>query len=193
MRLSFVNEAYRLANENGANPIEVINAIGLDKRVGNHYFRPSPGWGGSCFPKDVKEVVSSYQSNYELPLLSKIIESNELHMDWFSENLLKIAKQKNMHRIVLIGAAFKENTDDLRESPTLKIYNRLKTQDIDIIIYDKNINLNQEYTSIAELNDLKDNSVYVEMFPDSSEERKILISKIMSLSNIFLFNTWEPS
>jgi len=193
MRLSFVNEAYRLADENSANPVEVLKAIGLDERIGSHYFRPSPGWGGSCFPKDVKEVVSSYQSKYDLPILSNIIKSNELQIDWFTENLLKIAQKKDINRIVLIGAAFKENTDDLRESPTLKIYKKLKTKDIDVVIYDKNIKLNEEYISISELEDFKDNSIYVEMFPDSSEERELLLSKIKSLSNIFLFNIWEST
>ncbi len=193
MRLSFVNEAYRLADENSANPVEVLKAIGLDERIGSHYFRPSPGWGGSCFPKDVKEVVSSYQSKYDLPILSNIIKSNELQIDWFTENLLKIAQKKDINRIVLIGAAFKENTDDLRESPTLKIYKKLKTKDIDVVIYDKNIKLNEEYVSISELEDFKDNSIYVEMFPDSSEERELLLSKIKSLSNIFLFNIWEST
>ena len=57
MRLSFVNETYRLVSEFNGNPEEVLNAIGKDKRMGNDYFRPSPGWGGSCFPKDVKEVL----------------------------------------------------------------------------------------------------------------------------------------
>ena len=193
MRLSFVNEAYRLADENSANPVEVLKAIGLDERIGSHYFRPSPGWGGSCFPKDVKELVNSYQSKHDLPLLSNIVKSNELQMDWFTENLLKIAQKENINQIVLIGAAFKENTDDLRESPTLKIYKRLETKDIDIVIYDKNINLNEEYISISKLEDLKENSAYVEMFPDSSEEREILLSKIKSLNNTFLFKIWEST
>jgi len=191
LRLSFVNETYRLVEDNGGNPQEVINAIGKDSRIGNNYFRPSPGWGGSCFPKDVKEVENSYQINNNLPLISKIIESNELQMDWFCEKILKIANLKNINYIVLIGAAFKENTDDLRDSPTLKIYDRIQNIGIDIVIFDKNINLTEDYQSISSFEDLKDNCVYVEMFPDISEERKQLVSKINTFKNSYLFKMWE--
>ena len=191
LRLSFVNETYRLVEDNGGNPLEVLNAIGKDVRIGNNYFRPSPGWGGSCFPKDVKEVANSYQDQNNLPLISKILESNELQMEWFSENLLKIASLHKMNYIVLIGAAFKENTDDLRSSPTLKIYDKIKSKGINIIIFDKFINLNDEYLSISELDELKDNCLYVEMFPDLSKERKALLSQIESLNNIYLFKMWD--
>ena len=191
LRLSFVNETYRLVEDNGGNPQEVINAIGKDSRIGNNYFRPSPGWGGSCFPKDVKEVENSYQNNNNLPLISKIIESNELQMDWFCENILKIATVKNINNIVLIGAAFKENTDDLRDSPTLKIYDRIQNNGIDIVIFDKNIDLTEDRQSISSFDDLKDNCLYVEMFPDISEERKQLVSKINTFKNSYLFRMWE--
>jgi len=191
LRLSFVNETYRLVEDNGGNPQEVINAIGKDSRIGNNYFRPSPGWGGSCFPKDVKEVENSYQNNNNLPLISKIIESNELQMDWFCENILKIANRQNKNHIVLIGAAFKENTDDLRDSPTLKIYDRIQNNGMDIVIFDNNINLTESYSSISSFEELKDNCLYVEMFPDLSEERKQLVSKINTFNNSYLFRMWE--
>ena len=112
-------------------------------------------------------------------------------MDWFSENLFKIANQQDIDSIVLIGAAFKENTDDLRESPTLAIYDRLQNNGLNIAIFDKNIKLNSDYSFIAKLDDLKDNCLYVEMFPDISDERKILISKIKSLNNTFMLKLWE--
>ena len=191
LRLSFVNETYRLVEDNGGNPKEVIDAIGKDSRIGNNYFRPSPGWGGSCFPKDVKEVENSYQNNNNLPLISRIIKSNELQMDWFCENLLKIANLQNKKNIVLIGAAFKENTDDLRDSPTLKIYDRIQNNGIDIVIFDKNIILTENYYSISSYEDLKDDCLYVEMFPDTSEERKQLVSKINTFKNSYLFRMWE--
>ena len=191
MRLSFVNETYRLVSENGGNPIEVLNAIGQDVRIGNNYFRPSPGWGGSCFPKDVTEVVNSFQDKFKLPIISKIVESNELQMDWFSDNIIKIANKKQLKHIVLIGAPFKENTDDLRESPTLKIYKRIENKGKNIVIFDKNIKLNVEYNSISEFENLKEDCLYVEMFPDQSNERKNLISKIKSLDNFSIYRMWE--
>ena len=191
MRLSFVNETYKLVQENAGDPLMVLESIGLDKRIGNHYFRPSPGWGGSCFPKDVKEVVSSYQDKYELPLISNILKSNDLQIDWFVEYLNRTSKEQNLTNIVLIGAPFKENTDDLRESPTLKIYNKLKSFNSNIAIFDSRVNLGSEYMSISTIEDLKENCLYVEMFPDESEDREVLISNIESLENTLVFKMWD--
>lgn len=191
MRLSFVNETYRLVQENGGDTLGVLHAIGLDKRIGNHYFRPSPGWGGSCFPKDVKEVTISYQDKYELPLMSNVIKSNDIQMDWFAEYLNNKAKELNLSNIVLIGAPFKENTDDLRESPSLKIYNKLKSINIDIAIYDSRVNLGSEYISISKIEELKENCLYVEMFPEESEDREVLISNIESLERTSIFRIWK--
>jgi UDPglucose 6-dehydrogenase len=191
MRLSFVNETYKLVQENAGDPLMVLKSIGLDKRIGNHYFRPSPGWGGSCFPKDVKEVASSYQDKYELPLISNILKSNDLQIDWFVEYLNRTSKEQNLTNIVLIGAPFKENTDDLRESPTLKIYNKLKSLNSNIAIFDSRVNLGSEYMSISTIEDLKENCLYVEMFPDESEDREVLISSIESLENTLVLKMWD--
>ena len=89
MRLSFVNETYRLVSKFDGNPEEVLYGIGKDKRIGNHYFRPSPGWGGSCFPKDVKEVINSIQEKHELPIISEILKSSQLHMAWLADFIIK--------------------------------------------------------------------------------------------------------
>ena len=193
MRLSFVNETYKLSSDFGGNPNQILEAIGKDKRIGNHYFRPSPGWGGSCFPKDVKEVINFFENDYQSPLISKIIESNESHMDWFSDYLMLHLNEKNLSKIVLIGAPFKENTDDMRESPTLKIYDRIIKKFQNIFILDLNVKLNEEYKLLESMEDLEDDALYVEMFPDSSDERLGLIEKINKLSNISVIKIWESS
>ena len=193
MRLSFVNETYKLSSEFGGNPNQILDAIGKDKRIGNHYFRPSPGWGGSCFPKDVKEVINFFESDYQSPLISKIIESNESHMDWFADYLLLHLNEKNLRKIVLIGAPFKENTDDIRESPTLKIYDRIVKKFKNISILDLNIKLNKEYKLLSSIEDLEGDTLYVEMFPDSSDERLRLLEKINELSNSSVVKVWESS
>jgi len=193
MRLSFVNETYKLSSEFGGNPNQILDAIGKDKRIGNHYFRPSPGWGGSCFPKDVKEVINFFESDYQSPLISKIIESNESHMDWFADYLLLHLNEKNLRKIVLIGAPFKENTDDIRESPTLKIYDRIVKKFKNISILDLNIKLNKEYKLLSSIEDLEEDTLYVEMFPDSSDERLRLLEKINELSNSSVVKVWESS
>ena len=193
MRLSFVNETYRLVSEFNGNPEEVLNAIGKDKRIGNDYFRPSPGWGGSCFPKDVKEVISSFQMDYQLPIISEILRSNELHMEWFVDYILKITNEQSLENIVLIGAPFKENTDDLRESPSLKIYKLIEEKFKNVWILDFDVSLSKSFTAIKSLSELKDNSLYVEMFPDSSQNRNNIINTIDKLKNSKIFRIWEVS
>lgn len=193
MRLSFVNETYRLVSEFNGNPEEVLNAIGKDKRIGNDYFRPSPGWGGSCFPKDVKEVISSFQIDYQLPIISEILRSNELHMEWFVDYILKIINEQSLENIVLIGAPFKENTDDLRESPSLKIYKLIEEKFKNVWILDFDISLSKSFKAIKSLSELKDNTLYVEMFPDSSQNRNNIVNTIDKLINSKIFRIWEVS
>ena len=193
MRLSFVNETYRLVSEFNGNPEEVLNAIGKDKRIGNDYFRPSPGWGGSCFPKDVKEVISSFQMDYQLPIISEILRSNELHMAWFVDYILKIINEQSFENIVLIGAPFKENTDDLRESPSLKIYKLIEEKFKNVWILDFDIPLSKSFKAIKSLSELKDNTLYVEMFPDSSQNRNNIVNTIDKLMNSKIFRIWEVS
>ena len=193
MRLSFVNETYRLVSEFNGNPEEVLKAIGKDKRIGNDYFRPSPGWGGSCFPKDVKEVISSFQMDYQLPIISEILRSNELHMAWFVDYILKILNEQSLENIVLIGAPFKENTDDLRESPSLKIYKLIEEKFKNVWILDFDISLSKSFKAIKSFSELKDNTLYVEMFPDSSQNRNDILNKINKLKNSKIFRIWEIS
>ena len=193
MRLSFVNETYRLVSEFNGNPEQVLNAIGKDKRIGNNYFRPSPGWGGSCFPKDVKEVMSSFQMDYQLPIISEILRSNELHMAWFVDYILKITNEQSLENIVLIGAPFKENTDDLRESPSLKIYKLIEEKFKNVWILDFDISLSNSFKAIKSLSELKDNTLYVEMFPDSSQNRNNIVNTIDKLINSKIFRIWEIS
>ena len=91
LRLSFVNEATRLIDYSGGNLDDVLKGVGLDDRIGQHYFRPSPSWGGSCFPKDLVEVNNFYdKEKLNLPLISNIINSNDIHADWTSENIKEL-------------------------------------------------------------------------------------------------------
>ena len=193
MRLSFVNETYRIVSEFNGNPEEVLYGIGKDKRIGNHYFRPSPGWGGSCFPKDVKEVINSIQEKHELPIISEILKSNQLHMDWFADFIIKKVNDQNFKNIVLIRAPFKENTDDLRDSPSLKIYEKINKNYKNIWILEYEIALPESYQVITSKNELKEDALYVEMFPDISEERKNLLNSIQNLKNSEVLRMWETS
>ena len=187
MRLSFVNEASRLIDALDANQKDVLRGVGLDSRIGQEYFRPSPGWGGSCFPKDVSEVISiSKSKNLDIPLISTIKESNENHKIWFSKYIQKLQSENNYKTIVLIGLAFKENTDDLRHSPTIDLFKRLEKNDV--CIFDINFG---EYNQLPISTNILDDSVIVEMYPLSGDLKTRVADEIKELKNYKYIKFWE--
>ena len=189
LRLSFVNEAARLIDYSGGNQQDVLKGVGLDSRIGSHYFRPSPAWGGSCFPKDLIEVNNFYQDKeLTLPLISNIIESNNLQTTWTVNKLLTILDEESITSIVMVGAAFKEDTDDLRNSPTLDIYQILEEKNIQTLIYDEMVEL-ESFNSLDDLDDISEKSLIVLMYP----VKKVLMEKIdsvISRTQSILYTPW---
>ena len=189
LRLSFVNEAARLIDYSNGNQEDVLKGVGLDSRIGSHYFRPSPAWGGSCFPKDLIEVNNFYkEGEVMLPLISNIIESNDIQTKWTVDKLTSILINENMNSVLLIGAAFKEDTDDLRNSPTLDIYKMLHQKDINTFIYDEMVELD-EYNSVDNLDDISEKTLVVLMYPI----KKTLMERvetILSDTNSILYTPW---
>ena len=189
LRLSFVNEAARLIDYSNGNQEDVLKGVGLDSRIGSHYFRPSPAWGGSCFPKDLIEVNNFYkEGEVTLPLISNIIESNDVQTKWTVDKLTSILINENINSVLLIGAAFKEDTDDLRNSPTLDIYKMLHQKDINTFIYDEMVELD-EYNSVDNLDDISEKTLVVLMYPI----KKTLMERIESIitdTNSILYTPW---
>lgn len=193
LRLSYVNEAYRLTSDLGGNPDILLKGVGLDNRIGLNYFRPSPGWGGSCFPKDVNEIINTYSNEYSIPLISKIIESNEEQQKWVAKKLFQIAISNDKENIVLIRAPFKENTDDLRDSPSIKVYEILNKYDIDVYIFEDEIDLPSNFKVIKNIDEIIDDTLYVQMFPENSSKRIELLSKISNLKRSIVWQMWDQN
>jgi len=190
LRLSFVNEATRLSAYSGANLTDVLKGVGLDSRIGSHYFRPSPSWGGSCFPKDLVEVNNFYnQDELNLPLISNIIGSNNEHLQWTINQLLSLKNNNGLKTIVLVGAAFKENTDDLRNSPTLDIYNMLNEMGEEVIILDTEIDV-PNYQSIKQLDEVPSNSLLSIMYP-LKEELNMNLSNYANNNQCIIYYPWS--
>ena len=189
LRLSFVNEAARLIDHSNGNQVDVLRGVGLDSRIGSHYFRPSPAWGGSCFPKDLIEVNNFYkQGEVILPIISNIIESNNIQTKWTVDKLTSILINENINSVLLIGAAFKEDTDDLRNSPTLDIYKMLHQKDVNTFIYDEMVELD-EYNSVDNLDNISEKTLIVLMYPI----KKTLMERIESIitdTNSILYTPW---
>jgi len=190
LRLSFVNEAARLVNSSGGNLEDVLKGVGMDSRIGEHYFRPSPAWGGSCFPKDVVEVNNFYNpEEVNLPLIANIIKSNKIQTKWTTNMLKSIHDEKKLTGIILVGAAFKEDTDDLRNSPTLDIYSQLKDDNINTKIYD-NLIKSDDYISFEEFEKLESPYLIALMYP-VKENLMSKINNIVTATSSFLYTPWQ--
>ena len=190
LRLSFVNEATRLIDYSGGNLDDVLKGVGLDNRIGQHYFRPSPSWGGSCFPKDLVEVNNFYDNDkLNLPIISNILNSNDIHANWTSDNIKELYESKELDGVVLIGAAFKEDTDDLRNSPTTELLKILKSSIENVIVFDEIIN-NENIVKFDYLESLNTPHLFVLMYPvnESTLDR---LNKIIEDSNSVTYIPWS--
>jgi UDP-glucose 6-dehydrogenase len=123
-----------------------------------------------------------------LPLISNIVESNDIQTKWTVNKLTSILSNENINSVLLIGAAFKEDTDDLRNSPTLDIYKMLIQKDVNTFIYDEMVELD-EYNSVDNLDDISDKTLVVLMYPI----KKALMEKIETIlteTNSILYTPW---
>ena len=189
LRLSFVNEASQIISVMGGNLQETLKGIGMDNRIGQNYFRPSPGWGGSCFPKDVAEINSIIKSNnLILPLISNIKKSNSTHQEWFTEYLINLKNEKKFENIFLIGLAFKDNTDDLRHSPTVSIYEILDSKNQSVHIFDLD---NYEYNESEIKQNFLEKSLIVEMYPIGSILKSKVEEELKVINEFTYIKFWE--
>ncbi len=138
MRLSFVNELAALSEKVGADINSVLDGVGSDSRIGNSFLRPGPGWGGSCFPKDTRALISIAETaGSPLSLVKAALNSNE-------DSFERVVRQTEFllggslasKTIAAWGLAFKANTDDTRESPALEIIARLQARGAKIRAFD---------------------------------------------------------
>jgi UDPglucose 6-dehydrogenase len=136
-KISFINEIANLCEKVGANIEEVATGMGLDKRIGHQFLKAGIGYGGSCFPKDTNALVQLAGNNdHEFHLLKSVIEVNN-HQRMLLVNKVK-ARFGDLKgkRIALLGLAFKPNTDDIRESPSVLIARTLLQEGAEVITYD---------------------------------------------------------
>jgi UDPglucose 6-dehydrogenase len=142
-KITFMNQIANLCDLLGADVAAVREGIGSDSRIGYDFLFPGVGYGGSCFPKDVKALVmTAEECNYDLALLRSVDEVNELQkavlprkiLSYFGEN--DTAKPLAGKRIAIWGLSFKPRTDDMREAPSIVIIERLLEAGADVRVHD---------------------------------------------------------
>jgi UDPglucose 6-dehydrogenase len=126
-KLSFVNAVAAVCEAVGADVSDVVLGMGYDRRIGEAFLRPGPGWGGSCFPKDVQALVRiAEDAGYDFTLLRGVLEVNLEQFERVVDKVERVLGRPMAGATVAAwGLTFKANTDDLRESPSLQVIHRL--------------------------------------------------------------------
>ncbi|EAH4977084.1 UDP-glucose/GDP-mannose dehydrogenase family protein, partial [Campylobacter jejuni] len=137
IKIHYINEMANFCEKVGADILEVAKGMGLDTRIGNRFLNPGPGYGGSCFPKDTSAMAfMGKQNNIDLTLINAAIKGNEERKNQMSERILNSIKDIKNPKIAVLGLAFKDGTDDCRESPAVDIVFKLLEQKVQICAYD---------------------------------------------------------
>lgn len=160
-KVSFVNALAAVCEAVGADIDAVTAGLGADTRIGPRFLQPGPGWGGSCFPKDMHALVRmATDAGYEFDLLRAVISANEQQFERIAtkaERLLEgdLAGQN----IALLGLTFKAHTDDLRNSPAIEVARRLAKKGAILKAYDPMVNSTSDIPNEIEIATTIENAV----------------------------------
>lgn len=137
MKISFINAVANICEINGADIEEVVAGIGSDQRIGNRFLKPGIGYGGSCFPKDLKALRAvAHESGCDFQLLDAVMEINKERQSHFVRKVQQALWTLQGKQVGVLGLAFKGGTDDVRESPAISIIRKLLKEGCRIAAYD---------------------------------------------------------
>jgi UDPglucose 6-dehydrogenase len=141
MKLSYVNAIAELCERSGADVLDVTEGIGYDRRIGQAFLQPGPGWGGSCLPKDTHALLQvCAAADFDFPLLQASLDTNTRQQHRMVEKVRDaVGGSLTGQRVGLLGLTFKAGTDDLRDSPALTVAALLAAEGADLIGYDPGV------------------------------------------------------
>ena len=168
-KITFINEIANLCEKTGINVEDISIGMGLDKRIGSRFLRAGPGYGGSCFPKDTKAIISTADKfKINLSVIKSVIKSNENRSNFLLNKVYKILNNKIKNKkITFLGVTFKANTDDMRDSSSLKMIPALLKKGARINYFDPT-GLKKEFSNLK-------NVFYVDNIKESVQGSDLVI------------------
>ena len=188
-RISSINSFTPLCEKTGANIIELSKAIGMDHRIGPYFLKASVGFGGSCFKKDILNLVYLCR-HYGLIEVAEywhqVVKMNEYQKDRFAKKIIDWFKKNNMiKKVAILGWAFKANTNDSRESAAIKITEKLLKNEFELMIYDPMVEKKKIIFDLETYSEIEKDKIRKIRFCNNS------IDAIDEASAIAIITEWE--
>ena len=189
LKISFINEISKLCEKTNADIEKVKEGLISDSRIGKKFLNCGIGYGGSCFPKDTKALVNIAKNyNIELETIKSAIEANDKQIDYFIQKIVDFYNGKiKDKKFAILGLAFKPNTNDLREAPSIKLINKLTTLGANIIAYDPKA----KYNKIRQANNITqafDNTDCLIIATEWDEFKNINMELLKKLNDRVIFD-----
>lgn len=188
MKIHYINEMANFCEKADANIYEVAQGMGLDSRIGPKFLTPGPGYGGSCFPKDTLAMAyMARQNDVEMSLITAIIKGNDNRKKEMAERIVNAVKYIDNPKIAVLGLAFKNGTDDCRESPAIEIVSELVNRKYSVFAYDPKAMKNAETLISSKITycqsayEAVENADVLAILTEWEEFKKLDLNKIASL------------
>ena len=194
-KISYINEISNLCEKVGVTVEDISIGMGLDQRIGSRFLRAGPGYGGSCFPKDTKAILDTAKKfKINLSIINSTVKSNEKRHHILLNKIIKIMKGKIFKKkITFLGVTFKANTDDMRESSSLKLIPKLHKKGAIISYYDPSGYKNdfKKYKNVNYINKISlacKNSDLVILHTEWNEFKNLNFKKLVKKSKFCVYD-----